>query len=376
MFFALLLVACSKNEDSPEETQPVINVYVYSPDHPVVTRGDIGNVDPIENESLINSLQIWVFEHGTEKRVSYYQPPTVSNLNDDKGVTYQLNVSDAFSKADPKPTVDVYVVANVTTANCGLSFGKETTRATLEDAKIGSGYFGLSSLVAAVPEAGLPMSGVLRDVAVTGSAPVFKISSVKLTRAVSKLRFIFSRDVGETVKITSIKLGLDLDSENHETLVSQIPTEEYLFLKADNSLYHIGDTYESGVTELLPSDSPLKTTGINSNEDPLKYTYQPGQNAQDYENLIATGLSGEKLSGVGPYYLRETDKRLSGVITYQKGDAAEQKVKFEMKAPGDFSRNHTWIVYAYYGVDGMQVVTVYTKNWIEVTTESHGVYNW
>ena len=87
MFFVLLLAACSKNEDSPEEIQPVINVYVYSPDHPVVTRGDIGNVDPIEKESLINSLQIWVFEHGTENLVSYYQPETVSNLNDDKGVT-------------------------------------------------------------------------------------------------------------------------------------------------------------------------------------------------------------------------------------------------------------------------------------------------
>lgn len=377
MFFVLLLTACSKNEDSPEEIQPVINVYVYSPDHPVVTRGDIGNVDPIEKESLINSLQIWVFEHGTENLVSYYQPETVSNLNDDKGVTYQLNVSEAFAKADPKPTVDVYVVANVTTANCGLSYVKETTKATLEDAKIGSSYFGLSSLKDKVPDAGLPMSGVLRDVAVTGSAPVFKISSVKLTRAVSKLRFIFSRDKsGEVVKISSIKLGVELGSENQETQISQIPTEEYLFLKADNSLYHIGSIYENGGTELLPSDSPLRND-INSNDDPLKYTYQSGQNAQDYENLIAAGVSDGKLSGVGPYYLRETDKQLSGVITYRKGEeTVDKKAEFKMKAAGDFSRNHTWIIYAYYGVDGMKVVTVYSQNWTEVSSESHDVYNW
>ncbi len=377
MFFVLLLAACSKNEDSPEEIQPVINVYVYSPDHPVVTRGDIGNVDPIEKESLINSLQIWVFEHGTENLVSYYQPETVSNLNDDKGVTYQLNVSEAFAKADPKPTVDVYVVANVKSENCGLSYGEETTRATLEEAKIGSSYFGLSSLVAAVPGAGLPMSGVLRDVAVTGSAPVFKISSVKLTRAVSKLCFIFSRDKsGEVVKISSIKLGVELGSENQETQISQIPTEEYLFLKADNSLYHIGSIYENGVTELLPSDSPLRND-INSNDDPLKYTYQSGQNAQDYENLIAAGVSDGKLSGVGPYYLRETDKQLSGVISYKKGISEDvYKAEFKMKAAGDFSRNHTWIIYAYYGVDGMKVVTVYSQNWTEVSSESHDVYNW
>ena len=379
MFFVLLLAACSKNEDSPEEIQPVINVYVYSPDHPVVTRGDIGNVDPIEKESLINSLQIWVFEHGTENLVSYYQPETVSNLNDDKGVTYQLNVSEAFAKADPKPTVDVYVVANVKSENCGLSYDDKTTRATLEEAKIGSSYFGLSSLVAEVPDAGLPMSGVLRDVAVSGSAPVFKISSVKLTRAVSKLRFIFSRDKsGEVVKISSITLGAELSPENQETQIPQIPTEEYLFLKADNSLYHIdiGETYEAGGTELLPISSPLKAD-IKSNDDPLKYTYQSGQNAQDYEDLIAAGVRDEKLSGVGPYYLRETDIQLSGVISYKKGTSEDvYKAEFKMKAAGDFSRNHTWIIYAYYGVDGMKVVTVYSQNWTEVSSESHDVYNW
>ena len=377
MFFVLLLAACSKDGDSPEDTQPVLNVYVYSPDHPTITRGDIGNVAPIDNESEIKTLQIWVFEHGTETLVSYYTPTSVENLKNAKGVTYQLNVIDAFAKAKPKPTVDVYVVANVTSENCGLSLGDQTTRATLEDALIGSAYFGLSSLTKAVPNKGLPMSGVLRDVAVTGSAPVFEISSVKLTRAVSKLRFIFSRDNGEAVKITGIKLGVDLDGNE----IPLIPTAEYLFLKADHSLYNISSgSYvapEDGGTELLPSNSPLKTD-IKWNEDPLKYTYQPGQNAQDYEDLIATGLSEEKLSGVGPYYLRETDKQLSGVITYQIGTSTEtKKAKFEMKTPGDFSRNHTWIVYAYYGVDGMKVVAVYTQEWNEVKTEDfHNLHNW
>lgn len=382
MFFVLLLTACSKNEESPEEIQPVINVYVYSPDHPTITRGDIGNVDPIGNESLIKSLQIWVFEHGTEKLVSYYTPSSVENLKNAKGVTYQLNVSEDFAKAKPKPNVDVYVVANA--ASCGLtaltSYNPEETqnfRTILEGTLIEGNHFGLSTLNQTVPDDGLPMSGVLRDVAVTGSAPVFEISSVKLTRTVSKLRFIFSRDKsGEVVKISSIKLGAELGSENQETQISQIPTEEYLFLKADNSLYHIGSTYENGGTELLPSDSPLRND-IKSNDDPLKYTYQSGQNAQDYENLIAAGVRDEKLSGVGPYYLRETDKQLSGIISYKKGTSEDiYKAEFKMKAAGDFSRNHTWIIYAYYGVDGMKVVTVYSQNWTEVSSESHDVYNW
>lgn len=381
MFFVLLLAACSKDGDSPEDTQPVINVYVYSPDHPTITRGDIGNVAPIDNtlnESLITSLQIWVFEHGTETLVSYYTPTSVDNLKNAKGVTYQLKVSDAFANAKPKPNVDVYVVANVKSVNCGLTLGDQTTRATLEGAQIGSDYFGLDPLTGTVPTDGLPMSGVLRDVAVTGSAPVFEISSVKLTRAVSKLRFIFSKDNVETpVKITGIKLGVDLD----DNLIQLIPTSEYLFLKADHSLYNISDSYvppAQGGTELLPDDSSLKTDGIKSNEDPLKYTYQSGQDAQDYENLIAAGVSAGKLSNVGPYYLRETDKKLSGVITYLIGDdTTDKKAKFEMKTAGDFSRNHTWIVYAYYGVDGMKVESVYTQEWNEVKTEDvHNWHNW
>ena len=411
MFIVLLLAACSKNEDSPEETQPVINVYVYSPDHPTITRGDIGNVDPIDNtlnESLINSLQIWVFEHNTNTLVSYYKPETVRTLNAEKGVTYQLNVSEAFAKAKPKPNVDVYVVANA--ASCELTkltdYNPEATdedtknfRTILEGTLIEGDHFGLTTpLTDKVPvdandnPIGLPMSGVLRDVAVTGSAPVFKISSVKLTRAVSKLRFIFSKDNVDTpVKITGIKLGVELGENNVETMTSQIPTEEYLFLKADNSLYHIGDSYVTpaeGGTELLLADSPLRND-ISKNNDPLKYTYQPGQNAQDYENLIAEGLktvyneNNEKvrdpeLSEVGPYYLRETDKKLCGVITYKKGTSDEVfKAPFEMKTAGDFSRNHTWIVYAYYGVDGMQVITVYSQEWHEMsTTQPHNVYNW
>lgn len=380
MFIVLLLTACSKDGESPEETQPVINLYVYSPDHPTITRGDVGNVDPINNESEIKTLQIWVFEHGTGTRVSYYQPETVYNLNNGDGVTYQLKVSDEFSMAFPKPTVDVYVVANA--ASCGLSLGESTTRDALEIAKIGSTYFGLSSLTTTVSDGvngGLPMSGVLRDVAVTGTAPVFKISSVKLTRAVSKLRFVFSKDNVETpVKITGIKLGVTLDPETEtEILKPQIPKEEYLFLKADQSLYNIvgsyPDDYEAGGTSLFTGE-----LAINSNEDPLKYTYQPGQNAQDYENLIAKGLAKDppELSQVGPFYLRESDKKLSGVIYYQIGDTSKEAT-FEMKAEGDFSRNHTWIVYAYYGVDGMQVISVYIQKWEELYTKTpHEVHNW
>ena len=255
----LLLIACSGDSGSTDAKQPaVINVYVFAPDKPIITRGDIGEVDPINNdesESKITTLQIWVFEHNTENLISYYSPESVTNLNNDAGATYQLSTSNAFTDAETKPKVDVYVVANVTSANSGISLDERTTRTALEAALIEGDYFGLNTLTYEVPEAGLPMSGVLRGVSVTGSAPVYKISNVTLTRAVSKIRFVFSREkVGDTetdvpVKINSIKLD-----------ASMIPTQEYLFLETgeDAPAFHV-DVLPAERTKLADTQSCMHT---------------------------------------------------------------------------------------------------------------------
>lgn len=386
MLIMLLLIACSGDGDSSETKQPaVINVYVFAPDKPIITRGDIGEVDPIDNsinESKITSLQIWVFEHNTENLISYYTPESVSNLNNDAGATYQLSTSNAFSDAETKPKVDVYVVANVTAANSGITLGERTTRTALEAALISGEYFGLNTLTNKVPEAGLPMSGVLRGVSVTGSAPVYKISNVTLTRAVSKIRFVFSREkVGDTetdipVKINSIKLD-----------ASMIPTQEYLFLETgeDAPAYHVGSYGTNDATEFLAT--PLED--IAQNADPMAYSYQAGLDAQVYENLINSGLTktvkndqnedvpAPELTQVGPFYLRESGKQLTGTITFQRGEdgTTAKPVTFKMHTAGDFSRNHTWIVYAYYSASGLVAVTVVAKDWNDVQ-QSYDVFNW
>ena len=78
----------------------------------------------------------------------------------------------------------------------------------------------------------------------------------------------------------------------------------------------------------------------------------------------------------GPIYLRESDKQLAGTITYQIGDGADQTVDFQMQQAGDFLRNHTWIIYAYYAGSGkLQVQSLYVKDW--TTKEmNHTTYNW
>ena len=380
MLIMLLLIACSGDGDSSETKQPaVINVYVFAPDKPIITRGDIGEVDPIDNsinESKITSLQIWVFEHNTDNLISYHSPESVTNLNSGTGATYQLSASNAFTDAETKPNVDVYVVANVTSANSGISLDERTTRTALEAALISGDYFGLNTLTNKVPDAGLPMSGVLRGVSVTGSAPVYKISNVTLTRTVSKIRFVFSREKPEAeeddvhVKINSIKLGAEM-----------IPTQEYLFLETgeDAPAYHVGSY---GTSETNPEKDFLKKAldDIAQNEDPMAYSYQAGQDAQEYENLIEAGLNktpAPALTQVGPFYLRESGEKLKGAITFQKNDGTSEPkpVPFTMHQAGDFSRNHTWIVYAYYSASGLVAVTVVVKDWNDVA-KSHEVVNW
>lgn len=394
MLIPLLLIACKGSEEETQvEKQPTyINIYVYAPERPIVTRGDIGEVNPIandESESKITTLQIWVFNHDSENHelIAYYSPESVTNLNNGHGETYQLSASDAFTQAAAKPKVDVYVVANA--ASCGLlsgesALGESTTRAALEAALIEGDHFGLSTLTAEVPDAGLPMSGVLRGESVLGSAPVFKIPTVTLTRAVSKIRFVFSREKPETeadnvaVKINSIKLS-----------ESMIPTQEYLFLETGENAtaFHV-DTY--GTAETNPAKEFL-TEALNDiyqNTDPMAYSYQAGQDAQAYENLIEEGLNktvtvegveqpAPELTQIGPFYLRESGKKLTGTITFQKDDgtSAAKDIPFEMHAAGDFSRNHTWIVYAYYSVSGLVAVTVVVKDWSDTNT-SHEVFNW
>jgi hypothetical protein len=185
------------------------------------------------------------------------------------------------------------------------------------------------------------------------------VSTVQLTRAVSKLRFVFAKTAGEpTVKIKSIKMNTGM-----------IPNVEYLFQTPASMTYN---------TEA----EMLSTTidDIAETDDPTKFIYT-NQEAQEYENLINTAANKKdpekpEVTVYGPIYLRESDKQLTGTITYTIGGGAEQTVPFAMQQAGDFSRNHTWIVYAYYaGAGNLQVQSLYVKDW-STKELNHQVYNW
>ena len=379
----VMLSACS-SDDAEEEKgettyhrQPMLAIYVYAPEQAATaqknapqTRADEGQVDPIStDESTIKSLQLWVYESGTGIYVGYFSTEDVTALNEGVGTTYQIPVSDEFAAS--KPDVNVYVMANVTNANCGVGTLNKETKETahpslLDGAKITTGYFGLEQNTRTIPDEGLPFAGKLTASPVVGDAPTLRVgtlsevSTVDLTRAVSKLRFVFAKTTGQpTVKITSIKIN-----------ASMIPDVEYLFQTPESM------TYNTEAKELLLDE----IDDIAETADPTQYIYI-NQTAQAYEDLIDEAASKQPKPEVtveGPIYLRESDKQLTGTITYTIGEGTPepQTVDFAMQQAGDFSRNHTWIVYAYYAGSGnLQVQSLYVKEW-STKDIYHDLYNW
>ncbi len=379
----LMTGACSSSDDEGGQKGGVskkpamLAIYVYSPGqgatrHTEGTRGDEGNVD-VSNvaEGEIKSLQLWIYESDDSttpgKYVGYLETTEVTSLNSGEGITYQIPVSDDFARR--KPSVDVYVLANVKTENCGVgTLDMNTTRANLMTGAIikkdiTKDYFGLGNLQTIVPTDGLPMAGKQTTQPVVGDAPALRVgsmsavSTVQVTRAVSKLRFVFAKTTGQPeVSITSIKLNAGM-----------IPEVEYLF-DTTQAL-----SYNENEGELLS----LAIDDIAKTADPTKYIYFD-QEAQAYEDLINEAASKEtpEVTVRGPYYLRESGKQLSGSISYTIAGVAKEPVTFQMQQEGDFSRNHTWIVYAYYAGSGnLQVQSLYVKDW-SGKEMSHSFYNW
>lgn len=376
----VLCAACSSGDEAEENgatgvshKQAKLAIYVYAPEqasakkHAAPTRANVGEVDGITDEGTIDSLQIWIYESATGNYVGHFSTKDVTALNEGQGTTYQIPVRDEFASKNPKPTVNVYVMANVTNANCGVgTLDKNTTRsALLEGAKISTGYFGLEQKTRTVPDDGLPFAGKLTAQPVVGDAPTLRVgtlsavSTVQLTRAVSKLRFVFAKTTGEPkVSITSIKINDEM-----------IPEVEYLFDKPES----VTISYNTEAKELLSTT----ISDIAQTADPTQFIYT-NQTAQAYENLIngAASKATPEVTVYGPIYLRESDKQLAGTITYTIGGGDEQTVNFAMQQAGDFSRNHTWIVYAYYAGSGnLQVQSLYVKDW-STKEFNHELYNW
>ena len=401
MLMLLLLTACSGSSseggDEPVPTsKPVLKIYIFPPDRPAITRADdLGYVDATAEENNIHSIHVWVFErdkddpdNSTKSLLVGYVSLGNLTLSEGNGEV-TMEITDAFANrvmtAEKRPRVDVYVAANVTSANCGISFAGLTNKGVtkesdLEPLFIGSHYFGVTSPMLGVPADGLPMSGVLKDQVIAGTSPVFRVgteqrlSNVQLVRAVSKIRFVFCMSSSNTDNVAVNSISLD---------GSVLPKEEYLFLTDDYSKvtpkWRIkGSEYEAQKT--LVSFSSGRS--VKKNDDPYSYSYDGNMTGQAYETLINNGITQDKLSDLGTVYLRESDLALVGVINYEiipygtTTPNAKTTASYSMKNAGEFSRNHTWIVYGYFVTNGdLRVNVVELKDWVSSENPKE-IYNW
>ena len=407
MLMLLLLTACSGSsseggdEPVPTSSKPVLKIYIFPPDRPAITRADdLGYVDATAEENNIHSIHVWVFErdkddpdNSTKSLLVGYVSLGNLTLSEGNGEV-TMEITDAFANrimtAEKRPRVDVYVAANVTSANCGISFAGLTNKGVtkesdLEPLFIGRNYFGVTSPVLGVPADGLPMSGVLKDQVIAGTSPVFRVgteqrlSNVQLVRAVSKMRFVFCMSSSNNDNVAVNKIILN---------GSVLPKEEYLFLTDDFN--KVTPKWRVKVSEPEPYESsatlisvPSGTT-IKANDDPYSYSYDGKMTGQEYEDLINEGVRDHKLSDLGTFYLRESDKALSGIINYEiipygtTTPNAKTTASYSMKDEnaGEFSRNHTWIVYGYFVTNGdLRLNVVELKDWVSSENPKE-IYNW
>ena len=365
----LLMAGCSSSSDDETgkpKVKPMLKIYLFAPDSPIITRASIGYANASEAEKEIRTIDVWVFEHlYPNDKVSYIH---LDNLSFTGQKEIAMEVSDEFADLPKKPNVDIYVIANK--ESCRLTaLNGATTLAELKEVCIHNGSFGIEPLAMSVPEAGLPMSGFLENQMVSGIPPVYTAmaQNVKLVRAVSKIRFVFSKSTANPPEISN--LGITL-KEN------MLPKQEYIFLDdvypdAKIRIKKTGnDDYEAQATLL----SDVNGNSIEDCDNPASYTYT-SETGQAYETKINDGITAGNLSEIGTFYFRESDKKLEGTISYTVG-TTPKSVDFKMASEGDFTRNHTWIVYGYFlGSGELQLNVVDVKAWTDDTGDPK-VYNW
>lgn len=378
------LSACSSGDDEANNGNQTkvptkLYIYLYTPQTESSTRAYDGDVNPIAYENSIYKLQIWVFTHDSHKLIGYYAPeesPGLSAANPYELIQLTIDETYAETEAGSREHVDVYVAANISNSNCNVELDEKMTQAQLEAAlmqKTTADPFGVTSPVSVVPtNVGLPMTGVLRDQPVTGTAPVLRlndgndgIATVLLIRTISKIRFAFSRQTGsETLRINSIKLN-----------GSMIPMAEYLFMSAgapyDRHTCHIktASGYDTTSPELL--SEALEDVAVNDN--PVQYAWTEEQAPIYYERLLDDAPASNLTQRL--YYLRESDQMLQGEIKYQIGNEEVKTATFKMVDTGGFSRNHVWTVYVYTAQARIQVVVAETAPWTQ-TEVNYEFYNW
>ena len=397
LLLALLLAGCSK-DDTPVVEESVHSdfvMYIYMPDQSVATRTEDLLVNATAAENAIHSLKIWVFDaNGAEITTAYggnengciYRELTNVSLGD--GVTEVIfSVPNDFK--EQHPTLDVYVIANAASLTGGSTLDASTPKTTLREFKITDADFGVqettveantyyypTTTTSSVVTNGLPMSACVEGATVVLNKTVFSITQLTLKRAVSKVRFVFSRanpeDSGmDDARVTAINLDgyWRFQGQNAEYHAGSIfPTYEYLFSGlnhvAEGGVADMSATHDISVIDFaVPTIPEAPYHQIPEHENPWVLRWDYEETRQEWEDILNEAINNGKAIAVGFFYLRESDRHLSGTIKYEvettiinQGNPIKhvetQTARFSMNAENGFLRNHTWTIYGYFSEGG------------------------
>lgn len=345
---------------------PTAQARANAPAKPAETSGKLGqnetNPSP-DTEAKITSIRVWAFKSGPDKATA-----TPIGFKSETNLSAQgsHNVSMMITRknAETLGKIDLYILLNA--ESVGVLDGKDCikmTRAELE-ALVIKNQFGIAEGTAqttVVPEAGLPISRVIKELDVTNNikdnateAAQHSIN-IPLIRAVSKLHFFFTRkNVKDTegVEVTKIEVNENV-----------IPTQSSVFPTATTDANKETEGLTGNLTSLTYLSQKMTfdnvaTGNIKPVTDPTSYIRKPGQTADDYITKLREATTECHLS-----YLRETGEKLTGTIYFKLNKSgAEKQATFSIS---NAYRNHEMVVYGYFLGDEESTLTLkyYVADW-------------
>ena len=344
LLLVVLLPGCQREPDvAPELANgPSLNIAIDFPSTTSQSKSPELPASALENK--IHNLKVWVFRSDNHSYVGYKELSSESDFPVGGGVRrYSMNVGWAF--VNEHPDVDVFVLANDASVGCS-SLSQETSYDTLVSTSFGytddtHDDFGITTPVKPehIAAEGLPMSGMSTHMTVQGTSPQLSVDAVAIRRAVSRMRLVFCKThtEGEEQDVVSVD-GITFYK-------GQFSLREYLFTESRCAVVKTATPESANYV-----DSPLVLSGptgtLGEHEVPENFVYV-NQDPADYQQLLDDAVAAGQVSDLGYLYLRETDQRLQGRIDYTVNGKSRFR-EFFMSSSGDFARNHTWTLFAYF----------------------------
>lgn len=389
LLLTLILTSCMSDgytDTAAGKSDTYINLNVSTPTaqaranataNPAGTSGKLGqnetNPSP-DTEEKITSIRVWAFKSGPDKATA---TPIGFKSETNLSVKGSHNVSMMITRknAETLGKIDLYILLNAESE--GVLNGKDCIKMTREEleALVIKNNFGIDNGTAqttVVPDAGLPISRVIKELDVTNNIKDNATEAaqhsihIPLIRAVSKLHFFFTRkDVKDTegVEVTNIEVNEGI-----------VPTQSSVFPTATTYANKETDGLTGNLNSLKYLNEKMTFGGVATGDikpvaAPTSYIRKPDQTADDYITKLRGATTECYLS-----YLRETGKELTGTIYFKLNKSGD--VKHATFSISNAYRNHEMVVYGYFLGDEESTLTLnyYVAGW-DVKKDTNITFN-